>query len=101
MTGDELFGPTSERGVEADGRRRRRRRRRYAVCFTTARSDGDDDGDNVCGWLSSSSLQASNPFLRFPSNYPNLDMEIVSGFALFIETLFVVVGISKWLTGVQ
>ena len=92
--GDELFGPTSERGVNADDGRRRRRRSAY--CSTAARSNGDSDSDSVCGWLSSSSLQASNHFLRFPSDYPNLDMEIVFGFALFSETLFVVVGISKW-----
>ena len=37
--GDELFRPTSERGVDADGGRRRR----SAFCSTAALSDGDDD----------------------------------------------------------
>ena len=31
---------------------------------------------------------ALNRFLRFPSDDPNLDMEVVSGFALFIEICF-------------
>ena len=31
---------------------------------------------------------ASNRLLRFPSDYPNLDMDVVSGFALFIEICF-------------
>ena len=31
---------------------------------------------------------ASNHFLIFPSDYPNLDMDVVSGFALFIEICF-------------
>ena len=77
--GDELFGPTSERGVDADGGRRRR----SAFCSTAARFNGD--GDSVCGWLSSSSLQASNPFLRFPSDYPNLDIGIVSGLLYLLK----------------
>ena len=31
---------------------------------------------------------ASNRFLRFPSDYPNLDMDVVSDFTLFIEICF-------------
>ena len=42
---------------------------------------------------------ASNRFLRFPSDYPNLDMEIVSIF-LYLLKFVSVVGISKWFTGV-
>ena len=30
----------------------------------------------------------SNRFLRFPLDYPNLDMDVVFGFALFIEICF-------------
>ena len=42
---------------------------------------------------------ASNRFLRFPSDYPNLDMEIVSVF-LYLLKFVLVVAISKWFTGV-
>ena len=42
---------------------------------------------------------ASNRFLRFTSDYPNLDMEIVFVF-LYLLKFVSVIGISKWFTGV-
>ena len=42
---------------------------------------------------------ALNRFLKFPSDYPNLDMEIVFVFPYLLKFVSVV-GISKWFTGV-
>ena len=71
-------------GVDADGGRRsakppcgtlRRRRRRHLRC-----------------WLSSSSILASICFLRFPSDYPNLVLDVVSGCAHIYWNLIQLLG---------
>ena len=79
--GDELFGPTSERG---NGRR------------WTTNDDGDGDAATCCKWVGfpPEFFPSSNRLLRFPS-----DLEIVSIFLLFIEFFVSIVGSSKMVHG--
>ena len=89
MTGD-LDRQAS--GVDADGGRRTA----TAICEATLRHAAMATATEV-GFPPLLYL-ASNRFLRFPSDYPNLDMEIVS-VSLYLLKFVSVVGISKWFTG--
>ena len=78
--------------VDADGGRRRRRRSMKPPCGMLRRRRRR----HLRCWLSSSFILASISFLRFPSDYPNLVLDVVSDYAHIYCNLIQLLGFRKF-----